>query len=295
MRRTPRWWRQLTGSRYCPRCLAANGGRWMLAWRIPWTFACTSCQVLLADTCPGCGRRHQRTRAGQPRRPGRCDLTGLPLPSWHPPRGGTFSCTSNPADTPAVELPAGGHVLAAQQHVNALIAALLAARGQPAETAALQRHLDDACTIARAAISAVNGTAAPPAETAAVLRELGAPPGPGTADVLASRGGPPRQLSPVTAFGVTIADIMLHGRSDDPDPSIAAWLAANGASRRNTSGPLMSSPPGTGLAPPCEPHWPGRSHLSSTRFTSSATVPSPGRPASPAPARPAAWPWPCRR
>jgi hypothetical protein len=30
---------------------------------------------------------------------------------------------------------------------------------------------------------------------------------------------------------------MLHGRSDDPDPSIAAWLAANGASRRNTSGP----------------------------------------------------------
>ena len=44
MRRTPRWWRQLSGSRYCPRCLAANGGRWMLAWRIPWAFACTSCQ-----------------------------------------------------------------------------------------------------------------------------------------------------------------------------------------------------------------------------------------------------------
>jgi hypothetical protein len=61
-RRTPRWWRQLSGSRYCPRCLAANGGRWMLAWRIPWVFACTSCQVLLADTCPDCGRRHQRTR-----------------------------------------------------------------------------------------------------------------------------------------------------------------------------------------------------------------------------------------
>src|ERR1700690_629792 len=37
----PRWWRHLAGSRYCPRCLAANGGRWMLAWRIPWAFACT--------------------------------------------------------------------------------------------------------------------------------------------------------------------------------------------------------------------------------------------------------------
>src|SRR5512146_353243 len=69
MRRTPRWWRQLTGSRYCPRCLAANGGRWMLSWRIPWTFACTGCQVLLSDMCSDCGRRHLRTCAGQPRRP----------------------------------------------------------------------------------------------------------------------------------------------------------------------------------------------------------------------------------
>src|SRR5690349_14009441 len=103
--RTPRWWRQLIGSRYCPRCLTANGGRWMLAWRIPWTFACTSCQVLLADTCPDCGRRHRRTRTGQPRQPGRCDLTGLPLPPPRPPRGGITSCTSDPAQTPTIALP----------------------------------------------------------------------------------------------------------------------------------------------------------------------------------------------
>jgi TniQ len=106
MRRTPRWWRQLSGSRYCPRCLAANGGRWMLAWRIPWAFACTGCQVLLADTCPDCGRRHQRTHAAQPRQPGRCDLTGLPLPPWRPPRGGTVTCTSDPRGH-AVRRPAG--------------------------------------------------------------------------------------------------------------------------------------------------------------------------------------------
>jgi len=74
--RAPRWWRQLSGSRYCPRCLAANGGRWMLAWRIPWTFACARCQVLLADTCPDCARRHRRTRTGQPRQPGRCQPSG---------------------------------------------------------------------------------------------------------------------------------------------------------------------------------------------------------------------------
>ena len=114
--RKPRWWRQPVGSRYCPRCLAANGGRWMLAWRIPWAFACTGCQVLLADTCPGCGQRHRRTRTGQPRRPGRCDLTGLPLPPFRPPRGGLMSCTSDPAATPTITLPADGHVLRPAAH-----------------------------------------------------------------------------------------------------------------------------------------------------------------------------------
>ena len=149
--RTPRWWRQLTGSRYCPRCLAANGGRWMLAWRIPWAFACTGCQVLLADTCPGCGRRHQRTRTGQPRQPGRCDLTGLPLPPWRPPRGATVACTSDPAGTPSAALPAGGHVLAAQQHVDALITALLASRAGQRKQPPCSSSLDDACAVARAA------------------------------------------------------------------------------------------------------------------------------------------------
>ena len=235
----PRWWRQPSGSRYCPRCLAANGGRWMLAWRIPWTFACAGCKVLLADTCPDCGRRHRRTRTGQPRQHGCCDLTGLPLPPWHPPRGATAACTSDPAGTPATALPAGGHVLAAQQHIDAVIAALLSSRGQPAETAALQQYLDDACAVARAAVSAASGTASPPATAIAVLEELGARTGPDpAASVLASRpGGPRRQLAPLTAFGVTIADIMLHGRHHDPDPVIAAWLAGNTASRRSTTSP----------------------------------------------------------
>src|ERR1017187_890458 len=194
MPRTPRWWRQLTASRYCPRCLAANGGRRMLAWRIPWAFA----------------------------------------------------CTSDPADTPAITLPPGGHVLAAQQHIDALIAALLTSRERPAETAALQQQLDDLHAVARAAVSAVNGPAALPAAATAVLSELDG--WPSTIPALHEGGagtsvpsGPVRQyrrqLAPVTAFGVAIADIMLHGRHGDPDPVIAAWLAGNTASRRNTSGP----------------------------------------------------------
>ena len=46
-----------------------------------------------------------------------------------------------------------------------------------------------------------------------------------------------RQFAPVVAFGVTIADVMLHGRRGDPDPLIATWLAGNEAGRRKTAGP----------------------------------------------------------
>ena len=245
--RTPRWWRQPIGSRYCPRCLAANGGRWMLTWRIPWTFACTGCRVLLAGTCPDCGRRHRRTRTGQPRRPGRCDLTGLPPPPPRPPRGrgGVMCCGTDPAQTPAIMLPAGGRVLRAQQHTGALVATLLTARGQPGHMAAPQQYLDDIHAVARAAISALHGPAAPPAIAVAVLDELGAQPGicgrPGQHAGAGALTGPAhgrrRQVAPVAAFGITIADVMLHGRRGDPDPLIAAWLADNEAGRKKTAGP----------------------------------------------------------
>ena len=243
--RTPRWWRQPIGSRYCPRCLAANGGRWMLTWRIPWTFACTGCQVLLADTCPDCGRRHRRTRTGQPRRPGRCDLTGLPLPPPRPPRGGITSCGSDPAQTAVIALPAGGRD-AARAAAHRRPDRRAAGRTRPARApAALQQYLDDIHAVARAAISALHGPAAPPAIAVAVLDELGAQPGiparpgehPGTAALTGPAHGRRRQFAPVAAFGITIADVMLHGRRGDPDPLIAAWLAGNEAGRKKTAGP----------------------------------------------------------
>jgi DNA-binding transcriptional ArsR family regulator len=52
------------GSRYCPSCLAEQDGRWLLAWRLSWTFACTTHGVLLCDTCPSCGQA-PRGRAGR--------------------------------------------------------------------------------------------------------------------------------------------------------------------------------------------------------------------------------------
>ena len=242
MRRTPRWWRQLSGSRYCPRCLAANGGRWMLAWRIPWAFACTGCQVLLADTCPDCGRRHRRTRTGQPRQPGRCDLTGLPLPPWRPPRGGTAACTSDPAGTPRPSrCPPAGTCWPPSSTSTPSSPRCSLSRGQPAETAVLQQYLDDIHAVARAAVSALNGHSRSPGRcqrgpgrTRRASQDQALPRAP-----LASRLGPgragssrpsPRSASPSPTSCCTA------GRGD-PDPVIAAWLAGNTASRRNTTSP----------------------------------------------------------
>lgn len=55
-------WGRLRGSRYCPKCLAESGGRWQLAWRLGWSFACTKHHRLLADICPTCAGA-QRARS----------------------------------------------------------------------------------------------------------------------------------------------------------------------------------------------------------------------------------------
>lgn len=242
----PRWWLHLARSQFCPRCLAGNGGRSMLAWRLPWTFACTSCQVLLADACPDCGRPHPHTRTGQHRNPGRCDTTGLPLPPPRRASGGMPACSSDPAAADATALLPDGHVLRAQQHIGTLISELLDARGQPGTLTRIRQQLDDIYAVARAAISALHGPAPMPAVAGMVLAELGASPGTGGSpgrsaaiEALTSAAvtGPRRQSAPVVAFGATIADIMLHGRRDDPDPAIAAWIAHSQATRSTHGGP----------------------------------------------------------
>jgi TniQ/Bacterial regulatory helix-turn-helix protein, lysR family len=67
-------WGRARGSRFCPACLDETGGRWQLAWRLGWTFACTRHRCLLADACPECGavqRRRTHIGDGIPH-PGRC-------------------------------------------------------------------------------------------------------------------------------------------------------------------------------------------------------------------------------
>lgn len=66
-------WRHVHASRFCPACLAANGGRWKLAWRMVWFFACPIHRCLLADHCPECaGAQRGRSVSALVPRPGRC-------------------------------------------------------------------------------------------------------------------------------------------------------------------------------------------------------------------------------
>lgn len=58
---TCRSWVFLTGSRYCPACLSADG-RWRVTWRLPWITTCLHHEVLLEARCPGCG---QLARSGK--------------------------------------------------------------------------------------------------------------------------------------------------------------------------------------------------------------------------------------
>ena len=68
-------WGRARGSRYCPHCLADTGGRWQLAWRLGWTFACTHHRCLLADVCPTChgAQRHRTHITNAIPRPGYCN------------------------------------------------------------------------------------------------------------------------------------------------------------------------------------------------------------------------------
>lgn len=62
-------WLYLTGSHYCPDCLAENRGAWLLDWKIPFTYACTTHRRLLLATCPECGIRASEGRREHGLRP----------------------------------------------------------------------------------------------------------------------------------------------------------------------------------------------------------------------------------
>ncbi|QZY47028.1 TniQ family protein [Mycolicibacterium austroafricanum] len=107
------------GWRFCPHCLAASGGAWLLRWRLLWSFACLQHHCLLAERCPRCGRR-QRARLladAVPPRPVHCAYPDATTTGQRRrPR-----CDADLATTPVIDLPPDHPALRAQGILDNLL------------------------------------------------------------------------------------------------------------------------------------------------------------------------------
>lgn len=113
----PPAWRRQAGSRFCPACLRDDAGRWQLAWRLPWAFACSRHGNLLLDTCPACRQRPRphRPQGREPGPPGACTTNGSKR-HGHGLRPPACAAALDHAATP--NLPATGRVLITQKYVS---------------------------------------------------------------------------------------------------------------------------------------------------------------------------------
>ena len=111
-------WGRGIGSRFCPACLDQTRGRWQLAWRLGWAFACTIHNCLLADACPHCGAvQRRRTHVG--------DIIPQPARCAHPATDATgcaaARCHADLTVTPVASFDTDHPVIRAQRVVNAII------------------------------------------------------------------------------------------------------------------------------------------------------------------------------
>jgi TniQ len=165
----PPAWRRHSGSRYCPTCLA-DDGRWRLAWRLPWAFACPNHHRLLADTCPACHRHTHPDRPGyhdQLTIPGTCTAPADPgYRSIHKP-----PCGHRLADVTTTLIPADGLVIHAYDRIHRLINDG-ASHGDPHHH--LRRQLEDLFVLAYRALTALaTGTGHIPDAVEQILDECG--------------------------------------------------------------------------------------------------------------------------
>jgi molybdenum-dependent DNA-binding transcriptional regulator ModE len=166
-------WGRGQGSRYCPDCLAATGGRWQLRWRLSWSFACPAHQRLLADDCPSCGRSQRFRCSAQhdPPRPGYCENPVHPAEPERGrvrgPTGAHVRCGTDLSRAATIFLPDDHPVLRAQRLLDDLIETgtadfgVYATRPQPVVTA-----LADLRAIAGRAIAYTHNSVGGPATAA---------------------------------------------------------------------------------------------------------------------------------
>lgn len=196
-------WARASGSGFCPRCLADNGGRWPLAWHLNWTFACTRHHAVIAVECPACGRRpwsgeNRLDHIVDPRRCCHALSQGGPAHAGpHPPR-----CGARLAEQETRELGDGHPLIECQRWINGILASpaevAVAGMNVPPETA-----LEAVGALMRYAVIADGG---PGGERAARLL-----PGPPSAEAARARqaGSAAGKLGPLSAdpglFGAAAA------------------------------------------------------------------------------------------
>lgn len=123
-----RWnlWTRASGARFCPRCLAETGGRWLLSWHLIWSFACTRHRVILAARCGSCG---QVPRSGENRFDHLLDGHQCYHPSPAHPRSwpgpGVPRCGALLTDHPVQVLTARHPVVRSQLWIDLILRACL--------------------------------------------------------------------------------------------------------------------------------------------------------------------------
>ena len=185
-------------ARYCPACLREHDGRGPVTRRLPWSFACPLHAVLLQDVCPRCHRppRPWNTRRLGPQASGACTRNN---PRTSARRGG---CGADLTGVPSVPIPVGGLVLAAHQHLAALMASSPA--GRPAALTALRQIYATAWRALRG-LRAILGQAPPVVH--AVLNEV-------HAGLPSPAGAEPRSDARTAAISAALACVAL----DDTHP-----------------------------------------------------------------------------
>lgn len=94
----------ILGSRYCADCLSASAGRWQLAWRLGWSFACTRHRRLLADSCPRCDARPRRQQT----------YRDIPTPTL-------CQCGQDLTRTTTAQLPPDHPIVEGQRRLDAML------------------------------------------------------------------------------------------------------------------------------------------------------------------------------
>lgn len=111
-------WGRSRFSRYCPSCLAADGGRWQLFWRLGWAFVCETHRCLLLDECPACRQRQREN-------PIPIDLVANPGHCMRPGASATgralVRCNADLAGAPTKVFVEGHPVLNAQRLIKQMI------------------------------------------------------------------------------------------------------------------------------------------------------------------------------